>query len=157
MEHSLNTSPKIKPKKQKLRKLAEERIQAAKDEVKKMLDAGVMREVIHPTWLANIVMIRKSNGKWRLCIDYTDLNKVCPKDDFPLPRIDQLIDTVAGSEMLSFLDAYSGYHQVWMITGDEEKTSFITPFGTYCFTRMPFGLKNAGATFARLIYKILDE
>nr|AAM44870.1 Putative gag-pol precursor [Oryza sativa Japonica Group]AAP51854.1 transposon protein, putative, unclassified [Oryza sativa Japonica Group] len=76
-------------------------------------------------------MVRKANGKWRMCVDFTDLNKACPKDHFPLPRIDQLVDSIAGCELLSFLDAYSGYHQISMAKEDEEKTAFITPFGAY--------------------------
>lgn len=90
-----------------------------------------------------------------MCIDFTDLNKTCPNDDFPLPRIDQLVDSTSGCELLSFLDAYSGYHQINMCKEDEEKTSFITPYGTYCYVKMPFGLKNAGATFQKLIQKNL--
>ena len=82
-----------------------------------------------------------------MCIDFTDLNKACPKDDFPFQRIDQLVDSTSGCELLSFLDAYSGYHQTNICKEDEEKTSFITPYGTYCYVKMPFGLKNAGATF----------
>ena len=96
-------------------------------------------------------MVRKSNGKWRMCVDFTDLNKACPKDDFPLPRIDQLVDSTAGCEVLSFLDAYSGYHQINMCLDDEEKTAFITPFGIFCYVKMPFGLKNAGVSFQRLM------
>ena len=107
--------------------------------------------MLHPTWLANPVVVRKANGKWRLCIDFTDINKACPKDPFPLPRIDQIVDSTAGCDLLSFLDAYSGYHQIFMAEKDEEKTAFITPCGTYCFIRMPFGLKNAGSTFARAV------
>ena len=80
---------------------------------------------------------RKANGKWRLCIDFTDLNKACPKDPFPLPRIDQIVNSTPGCDLLSFLDAYSGYQQIFMSKEDEEKTSFITPRGTYCFVRMP--------------------
>lgn len=79
-----------------------------------------------------------------MCVDFTDLNKACPKDDFPLSRIDQIVDSTSGSGRLSFLDAYSGYHQVWMADDDEPRTSFITPFGTYCFIWKPFGLRNAG-------------
>ena len=82
--------------------------------------------VLHPTWLDNPVVVRKANGKWRLCIDYTDINKACPKDPFPLPRIDQTVDSTAGCDLLSFLDAYSGYHQIFMTKEDEEKTAFIT-------------------------------
>ena len=88
--------------------------------------AGLVREVLHPTWLANPVVVRKANGKWRLCIDYTDINKACPKDPFPLPRIDQIVDSTAGCDLLSFLDAYSGYDHIFMARKDEEKTAFIT-------------------------------
>ena len=89
-------------------------------------------------------------------IDFTDLNKACPKDDFPLPRIDQLVDSTSRCELLSFLDAYSGYHHINMSKDDEEKTSFITPYGTYCYVKMPFGLKNAGVTFQRLMQKTFN-
>ena len=134
-----------------------ERLGAAKAEIAKLLKAGVIREVKHSEWLANPVLVQKSSGRWRMCVDFTDLNKASPKDDFPLPRIDQLVDATSGCELMSFLDAYSGYHQIFMAKEDEEKTAFITPVGTYCFNRMPFGLKNAGATFSRLIAKILAE
>jgi ribonuclease HI len=157
IEHNLAIKSGYKPKKQKLRRMSTDRQQAAKIELEKLLKAKVIREVMHPEWLANPVLVKKANGKWRMCIDFTDLNKACPKDDFPLPRIDQLVDATAGCELMSFLDAYSGYHQVFMVKEDEEKTSFITPFGTYCFIRMPFGLKNVGATFARLIGKVLAK
>jgi hypothetical protein len=78
-------------------------------------------------------MVKKANGKWRMCIDFTDLNKACPKDEFSLPRIDSLVDAAASSELMSLLDCYSGYHQIWMKKEDEPKTSFITPSGTYCY------------------------
>ena len=97
------------------------------------------------------MVVRKANGKWRLCIDYTDINKACPKDPFPLLRIDQIVDSTAGCDLLSFLDAYSSYHQIFMTREDEEKTSFITPCGTYCFLRMPFGLKSVGSMFSRAV------
>ena len=146
IQHTLNVDPNAEPKKQKLQKASKEREETAKAEIKKLLDAGVIREVLNSEWLLNLVLVRKSNGKWRMCVDFTDLNRACPKDDFPLPRIDQLVNSAAGCEMLSFLDAYSGYHQVWMAKEDEEKTSFRTSFGIYCFVRIPFGLRNAGAT-----------
>jgi hypothetical protein len=85
-----------------------------------------------------------------MCTDYTDLNKCCPKDNFPLTRIDQIVDMVAGSETMALLDYFSRYHQIWFRKDDEEKTSFITPFGTYCYLSMPEGLRNAGPTFYRL-------
>ena len=99
-------------------------------------------------------MVKKKTGKWRVCVDFTDLNKACPKDSFPLPKIDQLIDATAGHDRMSFLDAYRGYHQIPLYAADQEKTAFITPRGTYCYKVMPFGLKNAGATYQRLVTKM---
>ena len=92
-----------------------------------------------------------------MCIDFTTLNKHCPKDHFPLPRIDQIIDSTAGCEHLSFLDAYSGYNQIRLKVEDQDKTAFITPYGVYCYQTMPFGLKNAGATYQRMMQKCLGE
>jgi hypothetical protein len=92
-----------------------------------------------------------------MCVDYTGLNKACPKDLFPLPRIDQVIDSTAGCETLCFLDAYSGYHQIAMCITNQLATSFITPFGAYCYKTMPFGLKNAGATFQRCMRRVFGE
>jgi hypothetical protein len=102
-------------------------------------------------------MVKKANGKWRMCIGFTDLNKSCPKDEFSLPRIDSLVDAAASSELMSLLDCYSGYHQIWMMKEDEPKTSFITPSGTYCYLRMPEGLKNAGGSFSRMTAKVLHH
>jgi hypothetical protein len=126
------------------------KIQVAKAEVQRLLDAGFIREVIYPKWLSNVIMVRKKNGKWRMCMDFTDLNKCCPKDDFLLTRIDQIVDSTTTSEMMTLLDCFSGYHQIWLRLEHEEKTSFITPFGTYCYLRMPEGLRNAGPTFCRM-------
>ena len=92
-----------------------------------------------------------------MCINFTDLNKACPKDDFPLPRIDRVVDDAANIQLMSLLDCFSGYHQIWMRKEDEEKTSFITPFGTYCFVRMPEGLKNAGQSFSRMSSMVLEH
>ena len=100
--------------------------------------------------LFNTVVVRKKNGKWRVCVDFSDLNKACPKDSFPFPRIDQLMDSASGHERLSFLDAFQGYHQIPMVMSDKEKTAFITPQGAYCYKVMPFGLKNARATYERM-------
>jgi hypothetical protein len=102
-------------------------------------------------------MVKKANGKWRMCIDFSVLNKACPKDEFPLPRIDSLVDAAASSELMSLLDCYSGYHQIWMKKEDEPKTSFITPSGTYCYLWMPEGLKNAGGSFSRMSAKVLHS
>src|SRR3954469_13478279 len=151
IEHHLAVCPHARPVKQKVRKQAVERQEFITEEIRKLEAAGLVRGVLHPTWLANPVVVRKENGKWRLCIDYIDINKACPKDPFPFPRIDQIVDSTAGCDLLSFLDAYSSYHQIFMTREDEEKTTFITPCGTYCFLRMPFGLKSAGSTFARAV------
>ena len=136
--------------------MSEDRNKATQSEVQKLLDAGVIREVQYLEWLANVVMVPKKNGNWRMCIDFTTLNKFCPKDEFPLPRIDTLVDAAAGSEMLSMLDCFFGYHQIFMKKSDDEKTSFTTPFGTYCYVRMTEGLCNAGCTFNRTIAAVLD-
>ena len=120
----------------------------------KLLEVGFIREVEYPDWLANVVVVPKKEGKWRVCVDYTNLNNACPKDSFPLPRIDQIVDSTVGQGMLSFLDAFSRYHWIPMAPADEEKTIFITPHGLYCYKVMPFGLKNADATYQRLTTKI---
>jgi hypothetical protein len=113
--------------------------------------------VDYPQWLANVVLGRKSSEKWRMCVDFTDLNKACPKDSFPLPRMDVLIDSTSGHELLSFMDAFSGYNQIHMSELDKEKTSFITDRGLYCYNMMPFGLKNAGATYQRLVNRMFRD
>nr|AAV31299.1 putative polyprotein [Oryza sativa Japonica Group]AAV32107.1 putative polyprotein [Oryza sativa Japonica Group] len=130
-----------------------DRKDAIKEELTKLLAEGFIKEVLHPDWLANPVLVRKKTGQWRMCVDYTDLNKSCPKDPFGLPRIDQVVDSTAGCELLSFLDCYLGYYQIRLKESDCLKTSFITPFGAYCYITMPFGLKNAGATYQRMIQR----
>jgi hypothetical protein len=101
-------------------------------------------------------MVKKPNGTWRMCVDYTDLNKTCPKDEYPLPRIDQIVDSTSGCELLCFLDAYSRYHQISMCIDDEEKTTFVTPFGVYYYIKMPFGLKNVGSTYQKCVHIVLE-
>jgi hypothetical protein len=112
IEHSLNVDPSFRARKQRLRKMSEDKAEGARNEVKRLISAGVIREVTYLEWLANTVMVKKANGKWRMCTDFTDLNKACLKDEFPLPRIDSLVDAVASSELMSLLDCYSGYHQI---------------------------------------------
>uniref|UniRef100_A0A2N9EWG4 Uncharacterized protein n=1 Tax=Fagus sylvatica TaxID=28930 RepID=A0A2N9EWG4_FAGSY len=140
--HKLNVDPSIRPIKQKRRVFAPDRNQAISDEVEKLLTAGFIREVFYPDWLANVVMVKKANGKWRMCVDFTDLNKACPKDSFPLPRIDQLVDSTAGHRLLTFMDAFSGYNQIMMDDADQEKTSFITSKGLFCYKVMPFRIEE---------------
>jgi hypothetical protein len=155
IEHSLNVDPAVRPRKHKLRKRSDDKAEGARNEVKEFLSARVIREVTYTELLANTVMVKKANGKWRMCIDFTDLNIACPKDEFPLPRIDSLVDAATTLELMSLLDCYSGYHQIWM-KEDEPKTSFITPSGTYCYLQMPEGLKNAGGSFSRMTSKVLN-
>jgi hypothetical protein len=127
IEHKLQVNPHAKPKKQKLRKMLEEKVEAVKAQVQQLFDAGFIREVTYPQWLANVVMAHKKNGKWWMCTDFADLNKCCPKDDFPLARIDKIVDSTVGCEIMALLDYISGYHQIWLYRVHEEKTSFITP------------------------------
>jgi hypothetical protein len=110
IKHSLNVSKTVKPIKQKLRWFARDKKEAIRAEVTWLLADGFIKEVYHPEWLANPVLVRKKNNEWRICVDYTDLNKHCPKDPFGLPRIDEFVDSTAGCELLSFLDCYSSYH-----------------------------------------------
>ncbi|KAK9943959.1 hypothetical protein M0R45_009546 [Rubus argutus] len=139
------------------RRFASERNQIIGDKVDRLLEVGFIRDVWCPTWISNVVVVKKKNGKWRVCIDFTNLNKACPKDCYPLPKIDQLVDATAGYERLSFLDAYSGYNQIPVAAEDQDKTAFITEKGLYCYTVMPFGLKNAGATYQRLVNRMFKK
>ena len=154
--HKLNVAPSAKPVRQRVRRFHPGRHSIIQTEVDNLLHNGFIRAVKYPEWLANVVVVPKKGEKWRVYVDYTDLNDACPKDSFPLPRIDQIVDSSAGHGMLSFLDAFSGYHQIPMYPLDAEKTSFITPHGLYCYNVMPFGLKNAGATYQRLVTKMFQ-
>jgi hypothetical protein len=145
IDHKLGIDPAFKLIKQKERRYTPERHEVIRLEVNKLLEAGIIRPVDYPIWLANSVLIEKTDGSWRMCIDYTSLNKACPKDEYPLPRTCQIMDSTASCELLSFLDAYSGYHQISLAVDDEEKTAFITPFGIFCYTNMAFGLKKWGS------------
>nr|CAN67118.1 hypothetical protein VITISV_035158 [Vitis vinifera] len=152
--HRLNVFSTVRPVRQKIRRFHPDRQKVIRNEIDKLLEAGFIREVSYPDWLANVVVVPKKERKWRVCVNYTNLNNACPKDSFPLPRIDQIVDSTSGQWMLSFLDAFSGYHQIPMSPDDEEKTAFITSHDLYCYKVMPFGLKNAGATYHRLMTKI---
>ena len=153
--HRLTMDPKVWPVRQRRKKFNEERWQVIKEETKKLLSVGQIREIQYPKWFANVVLVKKANGKWRMCMDFTDLNKACPKDSYPLPSIDALVDSTSGSKMLSFLYAFSGYNQIKMHPKDECKTAFMTETSCYCYTVMPFGLKNASATYQRLMDRVL--
>jgi hypothetical protein len=124
--------------------MSKDRVLAAKAEVQRLLDANAIREVKYSEWIANVVLVPKKNEKMRMCIGFTDLNKACKKDPFPLPSIDTSVDKAVGCKRFSLLDCYSDLAQ----QGRRGRTSFTTPFGTYCYIRMPKGLKNVGSTFA---------
>jgi hypothetical protein len=149
IEHELQLDPKAKPVKQWLYHFTQDKKDVIKKEIARLLDASFIKEMYHPDWLANPILATKKNKDWRMCVDYTDLNKACKKDPFGLPRINQVVDSTVGCSLLSFLDCYSGYHQIPLKEEDQIKTSFITPFGAFCYTTMPFVHKSAGATYQR--------
>ncbi|XP_058216876.1 uncharacterized protein LOC131327758 [Rhododendron vialii] len=155
--HRLAVHPEKRPVKQAPRRTRPELTSQIEAEVDKLLTAGFIREVKYPTWLANIVPVPKKNGKIRICIDFRDLNEACPKDDFPLPITKLLVDATTGYETLSFMDGYSGYNQIRMAPEDEKLTAFRSPKGIFCYMVMPFGLKNAGATYQRAMTVIFGD
>ena len=136
---------------------AQKRDKAIVEEVRKLLEVGFIRELYYPDWLANVVMDKKANRKLRMCVDFTDLNRACPKDSSPLPRIDTLVDSTVRHELLSFMDAFSRYNQIKMNEEDQERTSFVTNQGLFCYKVMPFGLKNARATYQRFMNKMFTH
>jgi hypothetical protein len=146
-EHTLNIKPDSKPVKQGLQHLNQEMRQAMGEELLWLLATSFIKEIQHSDWIPNLVLVSKKNGKWRMCVDYTSLNKACPKDPFPLPRIEQVIDFTAGCELLSFLDAYSGYRKKPLAEADQPATTFTIPYDCFYYVKMPFGLKNAGAMY----------
>ena len=145
--HRLNVYPSSKLVHQKKRGFSLKRDNTIKEEVQKLTMAKFIREVYYPDWLANVVMVKKANGKWRMCVDLTDLYKACLKDRYSLPCIEQLVNLTTGHKLLSFMDAFSGYNQIRMDEVNQEKTSFITSQLLFCYKVMPFGLKYARATY----------
>ena len=136
-----------KPVCQKRRVFTLERDNAKKEEVQKLVIVEFVQEVYYPDWLTNVMMVKKANSKWRMFMDFTDLNKAYPKDNYPLPSIDQLVDSITWHQLLSFADVFSRYNQIKMDEADQEKTSFITSHGLFCYKVMHFGLKNVGAIY----------
>jgi hypothetical protein len=140
--------------KQKTRKQAQEKQDFIIQEIERLKRARLIRKMAHPTWIANPVFVSKANGNGCLCVDFTSLNKAYAKDPYPLPSIDQIIDSTAGCDLLCFLDAFSGYHQIKMAKEDEEKTAFITPCGVYCYICMR---KALGAQIGRNVEAYVDD
>ena len=152
--HKLNVTPFLHPIRQKVQHFHPNRQKIIQIEIDKLLVAGFIREVKYPDWLENMVVVPKKDGKWRVCVDYTNLNDVCLKDSFLLPLVDQIVNSTTEHGMLSFLDAFSRYHQIPIFQSNEEKITFVTLHGLYYYKVIPFGLKNANATYQRLITKI---
>ncbi|KAI5397015.1 hypothetical protein KIW84_063008 [Lathyrus oleraceus] len=146
VQHFLPLKPECVPVKQKLRRTHPDMTVKIKEEVQKRIDVGFLVTSTYPQWVANIVPVPKKDGKVRMCVDYRDLNKASLKYDFPLPHIDMLVDNTTKFNVFSFMDGFSGYNQIKMALEDMEKTTFITPWGTFCYRVMPFSLKNTGAT-----------
>ena len=122
----------------------------------RLKQASTIKEVFYPEWLANTVVVKKKSGKWRVCIAFTDLNEAGPKNPFPMPKINQLINATVGHPRMSFLDAFQYYHQIPLALDDQEKTAFITPIGNYHYKVMSFGLKNAGSTYQRIMTRMFE-
>lgn len=163
--HHLAVDPKIKPVRQKLKKVHPKVVLLVKAELERMLATKVIRPIDYSEWISNMVPITKPSGDIRICTNFRDLNKACPKYDFLLPNIDMIVDLTAGHEILSLMDGFSGYNQIKIAEEDQHKTTFTTPWGTFCYNMMPFGLKNARATYQRamttifhdLIHSILED
>jgi hypothetical protein len=155
--HALNVEPGTRPVIQLKRTFHLEVEAQITKEIQKLLAVGFVKPIQHPQWLSNIVPVKKKNGQIRCCVDFRNLNKAYPKDEFPLPSMDVLIDSAAGHEMFSFMDGFSGYNQIRMSPKDAEKTAFRTPIGNFYYTVMSFGLKNAGATYQRTMTTIFHD
>ncbi|GJQ94559.1 reverse transcriptase domain-containing protein [Tanacetum coccineum] len=156
-EHRLNVRERCSSVRQKKRGQAADRNQAIQEEVGKLVEAGIMKEVHYHDWLSNPVMVKNHDDSWRMCVDFKDQNRACPKDGYPLPKIDWKVESLCGFPFKCFLDAYKGYHRIQMAKENEEKTAFITSQGIFCYTKMPFGLRNAGATYQRLVDKAFHK
>nr|GEX17901.1 reverse transcriptase domain-containing protein [Tanacetum cinerariifolium] len=156
-KHRLNIREGCPSVRQKKRGQAANRNQAIQEEARKLVEAGIMKEVHYHDWLSNPVMVKKHDGSWRMCIDFKDINKACSKDGYPLPEIEWKVESLCGFPFKCFLVAYKGYHQIQMATEDEEKTAFIASQGIFCYTKMPFGLRNAGATYQRRVDKAFHK
>ena len=154
--HHLNVNPSITLKRQPPRHPSREHAEAIRNEMTKLKQARAIKEVFYPQWLANMVVVKKKTRKWRVCVDFTDLNKACLKDLFPMSRIDQLVNATVSHPRMSFLDAFQGYHQIPLALDDQGKTAFVTPTGNYHYKVMPFGLKNAGSTYHRIMTKMFE-
>jgi hypothetical protein len=147
IEHKIPLKPGVKPFRQKLRQFNPILLPVIEKEVKKLLDAKIIVPLRYSDWVANLVPVRKKNGEIRLCVDFRNLNRSSLKDNYPLPKMDHILERVVGANRMFMIDGFSGYNQITMNEQDREKTAFTTPWGTFMYDKMPFGLMNAGATF----------
>jgi ribonuclease HI len=149
IQHKIPLNRDTKPFRQKLRSFNPLLLPMMEREIKKLLDARIIIPLRYSEWIANLVPVRKKNGEIRLCVDSRNLNKCSRKDNYPLPKMEHMLQKVSGSKVMSFIDGFSGYNQIAVHPDDKEKTGFTTPWGTFMYEKMPFGLMNAGATFQR--------
>jgi hypothetical protein len=151
VDHEITTYPDAKPVRQNLHPFNPKKAATIKVEVEEFLKAGFIYPIHLTQWVSNPVPVNKKQGTIRVCTDFHDLNKACPKDNFPTLVIDQIIDECAHCEAFFFMDGFSGYNQIQIKPEDKHKTTFICPWGTFTYRKMPFGLKNARETFQRAI------
>ena len=149
IQHTIPINENEKPFRKKLRRINPLLLPLIEKEIKNLFDAKIIVALRHSKWLANVVPVRKKNGEIRICIDFRNLNKVSLKDNYPIPKMDIILHRVVGSQRMSMLDGFSGYNQILVHLEDQEKTISTTPLGTFMYSKMPFSLINAGATFQR--------
>lgn len=147
IQHTIPIKPNQKPFRQKMRRINPKLLPSIEKEVNRLYKSGIIVPIRFSDWISNLVHVRKKTGEIRLCIDFRNLNKVSLKDNYPLPKMDHILQQVVGASRMSLLDSYSGYNQISVHEDDRDKTAFTTPWGTFHYAKMPFGLKNAGTTF----------
>jgi hypothetical protein len=147
IEHKIPLKEETKPFRKKLRQINPMLLPIMEKEVKNILDAKIIIPLRYSEWVANLVPMRKKNGEIKLCVDFRNLNRSSKKDNYPLPKMEHILQRVTGSSRMSMIDGFSGYNQISVFPEDREKTTFTTPWGTFMYAKIPFGLMNAGATF----------
>jgi hypothetical protein len=147
IEHKIPLKEEAKPFRQKLRQINPILLPIMEREVKKLLDAQIIVPLRYSEWVANLVSVRKKNGEIRLCVDFRNLNRSSKKDNYPLPNMEHMLQRVTGASRISMIDGFSGHNHISLMTEDREKKTFTTPWGTFMYAKIPFGLMNAGETF----------
>jgi hypothetical protein len=147
IEHKIPLKEEAQPFRKKLRQINPMLLPIMEKEVKKLLDAQIIVPLRYSEWVANLVPVRKKSGEIRLCVDFINLNRISKKDNYPLPKMEHIFQRVTGASRISMIDGFSGYNQISVLPEDREKTTFTTPWGTFMYAKIPFGLMNAGETF----------